>query len=93
MFPVAPLQYKQCTQAAATQVRTGKALFCGLTVNSSTSGTITVYDNTSAAGTVIFTKASLAAGEVIHLGGAGIQCNNGIHVVIDGTATVNVLVA
>lgn len=83
------VQYKQVTQAAAVTLKSTVGDFFGCTVNSSSSGTVTVYDGTSAAGTVVFTK-SVSAGDVIHFGGVGIRCS-GIHVVVGGTATINAL--
>jgi hypothetical protein len=91
MFNGLPVQYKQVTQAAAATVKSTTGDLYGVVVNSSTSGTVTVYDNTSATGTVVFTASSLTVGQVIHFGGCGIRCGNGIHVVVGGTATVNVL--
>ncbi len=83
--------YKNVTQAAAVTVKTGPAKFYGLTVTISTAGTVTIYDNTAASGTVLFTKSSLTVGDVIHFGGVGLAANNGLHVVCGGTATVNVM--
>ena len=85
--------YRQITQAAATTVKTGPSKLCGIIVTASSSGTITIYDNTSATGTVLFTKTALAVGEVIHFGGLGVSASKGLHVVCGGTATVNVLYA
>ena len=85
--------YKNVTQAAAVQVKTGPSRLYGLTVTVSTAGTVTVYDNTAASGTILFTKASLAVGDVIHFGGLGIAAGTGLHVVCGGTATVNILYA
>ena len=84
------IQYRQVTQAAAATLKPTTGDFFGCTVNSSTSGTVTVYDGTSTAGTVVFTK-SVSAGDIVHFGGVGIRCGNGIHVVVAGTATLNVL--
>lgn len=83
--------YRQVTQAAAATLKTGPAKLYGVTVTDSTSGTVTIYDNTAASGTVLFTKASLAVGDIIHFGGIGIAAANGLHVVCGGTATVNVM--
>jgi hypothetical protein len=83
--------YKNCTQAAATTVKSGPAALYGLTVTASTGGTVTIYDNTAASGTVLFTKSSLAVGDVIHFGGNALAAGNGLHVVCGGTATVNVM--
>jgi hypothetical protein len=85
------LSYANVTQAAAATVKTGPAGLFGLIVTASTSGTVTVYDNTAASGTVLFTKTTLAVGEVIHFGGLGIAAKNGLHVVVGGTGTVNIL--
>lgn len=85
------VSYANVTQAAAATIKTGPAKLFGLTVTASSSGTVTIYDNTAASGTVVFTKASLAVGDVIHFGGTGIAAKNGLHVVCGGTATVNVL--
>lgn len=85
------LSYANVTQAAAATVKTGPAGLFGIIVTASTSGTVTVYDNTAASGTVLFTKTTLAVGEVIHFGGLGIAAKNGLHVVVGGTGTVNIL--
>lgn len=82
--------YKTVTQAAAATVKRGPAKFYGLTVTVSTAGTVTIYDNTTNSGTVLFTKSSLAVGDVVHFGGPGIAASKGLHVVCGGTATVNV---
>jgi hypothetical protein len=83
--------YRQVTDASPTTLKSGPAKFYGLTVIASTSGAVTIYDNTSASGTVLFTKSGLVAGDVIHFGGVGISANNGLHVVCGGTATINVM--
>ena len=85
------LSYANVTQAAATTVKTGPAGLFGIIVTASTSGTVTVYDNTAASGTVLFTKTTLAVGEVIQFGGLGIAAKKGLHVVVGGTGTVNIL--
>jgi len=83
--------YTTVTQAAATTVKTGPAGLYGIIVTASTSGTVTIYDNTSASGTVLFTKSALAVGEAITFACVGIAAKNGLHVVCGGTATVNIL--
>lgn len=85
------VSYATVTQAAASQVKTGPTKFFGLTVTVSTGGTVTIYDNTAASGTVLFTKSSLAVGDEIDFGGIAIAAKNGLHVVCGGTATVNIL--
>lgn len=52
-------------------------------------GNVTAYDNASAgSGVVLFTKDSMAAGDVVHFGGNGIAANNGLTVVTTGTVNV-----
>lgn len=83
--------YKTVTQAAPVTVKSGPGALVGITVTASSAGTVTVYDNTAASGTVLFTKSSLAVGDVVHFGGLGLACNTGLHVVVGGTGTVNVM--
>ena len=73
--------------ATVTSV-TGACIFYGYTGTSASDvKTVTVYDNTSAAGTVIL-HVSHASGGVdnIHFAG-GIKCDNGVHVVLAGAGT------
>lgn len=85
-----PSAYKNLTASGVVKGRNG--VLKGATVSASSSGTLTVYDNASAAsGTIILGPVSLIAGQVIHLYD-GIRVSNGIYAAIGGTsATVNVL--
>lgn len=83
--------YRKVTQAAAATVKSGPAGLFGIVVTASTAGTVTVYDNTAASGDVLYAKTALAVGETINFGGIGIAAKNGLHVVVGGTGTVNVL--
>lgn len=83
--------YATITNAAPATVKQGPAGFFGFTVTASTSASITVYDNTAASGTPLYSKTGLALGEVVHFGGLGFAAKNGLHVVVGGTGTVNVL--
>ena len=73
---------------------TGACEFAGY-VCTVAAGNITVYDNTSAAGTVIVPTTALAVG-AFPIFGAGtngkMTLTTGCHVVLSGAATVNVLV-
>jgi len=56
-------EYRNITTATTTVVKSGAGVLKAITVNSTAAGTITVYDNTSAAGTKIATlKASVVEG-------------------------------
>jgi len=69
-----------------TLIKTGPAGLFSIT-STVTGGAITVYDNTAASGTILFTK-TLAVGDVIHWGGLGIAAKNGLYVSITGTAVI-----
>lgn len=86
-------QYRPVTQAAAATLKSAPAFLLGYVVVSSAAGTVTVYDNVAASGDVLLTKTGLAAGDVVTFGGLGIQARTGLHVVVGGTATVNMLFA
>lgn len=57
-----PFSYNNITTATTTVVKTGVGVLHSITVNTTTAFAITVYDNTSAAGTKI---ATIAASPVI----------------------------
>lgn len=81
--------YKKVT--ADTIVKTGPTKWYGLICAASTSLVISVYDGTSASGTLLYNKA-MAAGDVVHFGGPGAALNTGLFVdVVSGTGAVNVL--
>lgn len=86
-----PVQYAEVTQAAAATVKSGRAQLYGVVVTSSTTGTLTIYDNTAASGTSIFSALSVTTGQVITFGGAAIEMKNGIHVVLGGTCDAKIL--
>lgn len=84
------VRYKQLT--ATGTVQTDPGAFYGLVAIASTSGSIALHDSDDSSGAKIYEKA-LAAGDVVHFGGAGILFANGLHAVITNTLTVNILTA
>lgn len=79
------LGYRQVNNATLVVKPSPAGLFGIVAVSA---GTVTAYDNASAAaGVVLFTKV-LAAGEVVHFGGNGISANNGITVEATGAANI-----
>ena len=66
-------------------VKTGPTKFYGLIANAA--AVVTIYDNTSAAGTVMSTK-TLAAGDVVNFGGIGIALNSGMYAATTGAIIV-----
>lgn len=58
-----PLNFTNITSATTTVVKSGRGTLAKIIVNTTAAGAITVYDNTSAAGTKIATlKTSIAEG-------------------------------
>lgn len=55
-----PLGYAHISTATTTVVRSGKGTLRSLIINTAAAGTITIYDNTSAAGQVIAVIAASA---------------------------------
>lgn len=68
---------------ATGQVYTGRCQLLGFMCSSSTSGTVKLWDNTSAAGTVIVDTVAVAAGTYYKVPSI---CINGIYATIGGTA-------
>lgn len=65
--------------------KTGPAKFYGLIANGA--ATVTIYDNTSAAGQIMYSK-TLASGDVIHFGGIGIALNTGLYIATNAAVVV-----
>ena len=71
---------------AGVLIKSGPAGLFGI-VSTVTGGAVTIYDNTSAAGTILYTK-TLAVGDVVHFGGLGIAAKLGLFIVVTGTVNV-----
>lgn len=76
-------------QGTSAGVQVGPAGPRGLygIVSTVTGGAVTIYDNTSAAGVILYTK-TLAVGDVVHFGGNGIRAKNGLFLVVTGTVNI-----
>jgi hypothetical protein len=77
--------------SASTLIKTGAGIVKGIIINSHTTGTIKLWDNTSAATTVILETISLNVGERSIPMDAGIEFSTGLYVTIGGTANVTIL--
>jgi len=80
------LGYVNVPTTAGQVIKTGPAGLFSIT-STVTGGAVTIYDNTSAAGTILFTK-TLAVGDIIHWGGNGLAANNGLYIVVTGNVIV-----
>ena len=85
--------YPKCSDiniTTSTLIKTGAGNVYGIVIGSHTSGTIKLWDNTSATGTVIVNTMTLAVGErFIPLLGASFT--TGLFVTIAGTADITIL--
>lgn len=75
---------------ASALIKTGAGVLKGIVVNSHTSGTLKLWDNTSAATTVIFNTITFAAGpQFIKL--PAVEFSTGLYATVGGTADITLL--
>lgn len=80
--------YKNIT--ASSLIKTGHGSIVGVLINSHTSGTLKLWDNTSAATTVLCETMSFAVGErFIPL--YDVAFNTGLYATIGGTANITII--
>lgn len=79
--------HRNITTATTTVVKSGTGILKSITVNSTAAGTITVYDNTSAAGTKIATlKTSVVEGTYEY----NVSFNTGLTIVTGAASDITV---
>lgn len=83
--------YKYQNITASTLIKTGAGLVVGFVVNSNTSGTLKLWDNTSAAGTVIINTYTFPAGSSIVSFPGVVAFNTGLYATVGGTADVTLV--
>lgn len=85
-MPLEKIGYRNLLLAeGSVALKAGPAGFFGFIVIGGSAVTITVYDGIDNSGTVIYAKASLTQGDVVHFGGVGLAANKGLYAVISGT--------
>ena len=77
--------------SASALIKTGAGVIKGIVVNSHSSGTLKLWDNTSAATTVIFNTITFAAGSGIVLNLPAVEFSTGLYATIGGTADITIL--
>lgn len=76
--------------SASALIKTGAGVLKGIVVNSHTSGTLKLWDNTSAATTVLLNTITFAAGpNFIKL--PAVEFSTGLYATIGGTADITIL--
>lgn len=76
--------------AASANVKTGAGRVHGVVINSHTSGTLKLWDNTAASGTVMFETITFAAGER-WIPFFGATFGTGLYATIGGTANITIM--
>lgn len=82
----AKLSYYNTGTTTGAQIKAGPAGLYGI-ISTVTGGSCVVYDGTSTAGTILYSK-TLAVGDVVHFGGNGIAAKNGLYIAVTGTVNV-----
>lgn len=77
--------------SADTLIKTGPGRFFGFIVNSHSSGTLKVWDNTSGATTILLNTITFAAGPQSWVFPVGIEFGVGLYADIGGTIDVTIL--
>lgn len=77
--------------SASALIKTGAGVVSGFIVNSHSSGTLKLWDNTSAATTVLLNTITFAAGSGIVVNfGADIEFSTGLYATVGGTADITI---
>ena len=72
-------------------IKSGPGILKGIVVNSHSSGTVKIYDSTSATGIVIMNTFSFPTGSGVYNFADGINFKNGLHIVVGGTLDCTVI--
>lgn len=82
---------KYTNLSASALVKTGPGVVYGFIVNSHTSGTLKLWDNTSAATTIILNTITFAAGPNFVRLPVGVRFGIGLYATIGGTADITIV--
>lgn len=77
--------------AASALIKTGAGRVFGVIVNSHTNGTLKLWDNTSAATTVLVETYTFTAGSGVVTFPAAVRFTTGLYATIGGTANVTII--
>lgn len=77
--------------SASALIKTGAGVLKGIVVNSHSSGTLKLWDNTSAATTVLLNTITFAAGSGIVINLPAVEFSTGLYATIGGTADITLL--
>lgn len=77
--------FKSTPGTASALIRTGAGVVSGVIVSSHTSGTMKLWDNTSAAGTVLVDTFTFPAGSGVYMFPGPIEFYTGLYFTVGGT--------
>lgn len=83
--------YKYTNGTASALIRTGGGSVAGVIVNSHTSGTMKLWDNTSAAGSVIVNTYTFPAGSGTYMFPRPIEFYTGLYFTLGGTLDYTII--
>lgn len=83
--------YKETNVTASALIKTGGGSVAGVIVNSHTSGTMKLWDNTSAAGGVIVDTFTFPAGSGVYTFPRPIEFYTGLYFTVGGTLNCTVV--
>lgn len=83
--------YKYTNGTASALIRTGGGTVAGVIVNSHTSGTMKLWDNTSAAGTVIANTFTFPAGSGVYTFPRPVEFYTGLYFTLGGTLDYTII--
>jgi hypothetical protein len=72
-------------------IKSGVGVLKGIVVNSHSSGTVKIYDSTSATGIVLMNTFSFPAGSGVYNFADGINFNTGLYIAVGGTLDCTVI--
>lgn len=86
-----PEKSKYLNGTTSQLVKTGEGTLYGIIVNSHTSGTLKLWDNTTAAGTVIINTFSFPSGSGVYMLPQGVSFYTGLFATVGGTLDYTLL--
>jgi len=82
---------KYVNGTASALIKTGRGTLRGIIVNSHTNGTLKLWDEVSAANTVIMNTFTFPAGSGVYMFGDGISFYTGLYATVGGTLDYTLL--
>lgn len=82
---------KYTNGTVSAQIKAGAGTFYGIIVNSHTSGTLKIWDNTAGSGAVLMNTFTFPAGSGIYMLPMGVSFYTGLYATVGGTIDYTIL--